>query len=116
MRNLYFAFLLLSLILAGCRNPAAERKIDPYLKIKMAEMLEKNELEQKIPILFRVTDDLTPTHKMVLQKKGIDVKTNIGQIYTATATPKAIYDLASLRFVDRIESSKELQRQIQNDY
>jgi len=116
MRNLYFAFLLLNLILAGCRNPAAERKIDPYLKIKMAEMAGKNELDQKIPILFRVTDELTPTHKMVLQKKGIEIKANIAHIYTASATPKAIYDLAGLRFVDSIEASKEQQRQIQNDF
>jgi hypothetical protein len=112
MKKVIVVLLLLGIIPAGCRNPAAERKIDPYLKIKMAEMLEKNQLDQKIPILFRVTDELSPTHKMILQKNGVEIKANIAHIYTASATPEAIYNLANMRFVDTIEASKELQRQI----
>lgn len=108
-------FLLIGLILASCRDPVAERKIDPYLKLKMAEMKKNQELDQKIPILFKVTDELSQTHKVVLEKKGVEIKASIAHLYTASATPVAIYELAKMRFVASIEASKELRRQIQTD-
>ncbi|MBN2089464.1 hypothetical protein JW964_07615, partial [candidate division KSB1 bacterium] len=62
-------------------------------------------------IIFKINDELSDAHKKVLEKKGISLQANLGNICTATATMKSVYELAQLRFVTYIEPSKELLRE-----
>lgn len=107
--------LLLSIgfILMNCNDPNANRKIDPYLKLIFEDMQEKAQAEKKIPIIFKINDELTDAHKKVLEKKGVVLQANLGNICTANATMKSVYELAQLRFVASIEPSKEVLREYQ---
>lgn len=106
-----FLFLLVGLIPLSCNDPNANRKIDPYLKVIFENMIENSQTEKKIQIIFKINDELSEAHKKVLEKKGISLQANLGNICTASATMKSVYELAQLRFVTAIEPSKELLRE-----
>jgi hypothetical protein len=101
--------------MVNCHDPAAERKIDPYLKLKIEQLAARSQLDQPILILFRTSEELNETHLVVLQKKKIQIQANIGNICTATTTAQGISELAKMRFVLSIEPSKELMRTLQTN-
>ncbi len=103
--------LLLGFIFMDCNDPNANRKIDPYLKVIFENIVENSQTEKKIQIMFKINDELSEAHKKVLEKKGVILQANLGNICTASATMKSVYELAQLRFVTSIEASKELLRE-----
>ncbi|MCI0513956.1 hypothetical protein L0128_12140 [candidate division KSB1 bacterium] len=113
-RLLIFSIILIA-VGANCYDPAAERKIDPYLKLKIEQLAARSQLEQPILILFKSSEELNETHLQVLQKKKIQIQANIGNIYTATTTAQGISELAKMRFVLSIEPSKELKRTLETN-
>ena len=84
-----------------------ERKIDANLQFKMKSLKESARLDENVSVVFKTNETLTDQHKAVLQKKGIRVMANIGNIYTATLPVRKVYDLAKMRFVESIQGSKE---------
>ena len=110
MRTLLIV-LLIGFMLMDCNDPNANRKIDPYLKVILEYMVENSQTEKKIQIIFKINDELSEAHKKVLEKKGVILQANLGNICTASAPMKSVYELAQLRFVTSIEASKELLRE-----
>jgi len=91
----------------ACKDPEVERKIDANLQFKMKSLKESARLDENVSVVFKTNEPLTDQHKAVLQKKGIRVMANIGNIYTATLPVRKVYDLAKMRFVESIQGSKE---------
>jgi hypothetical protein len=111
MMKTIFRFILIGLVLLRCNDPNANRKIDPYLKVIIENMVENSQTDKKIQLIFKINDELSDAHKKVLEKKGITLQATLGNICTASATMKSVYELAQLRFVTSIEPSKELLRE-----
>ncbi len=109
----YFSaiFFVLVFALLSCKDPEAEKKIDANLRMKIKSLNEKSQLDQTISIVFKSTEALTDLHREVLQKKGVQIVANIGQIYTAKLPARSLYDLAKMQFVESIQGSRELKIQ-----
>ncbi len=107
MTKSIYLLLLLSLFI-GCRDSEAERKIDGNLKSELLRLKDKGQPDQRIAILFMINEELTDLHHEVLRQKGIEIKTNIGKIYTATIPAKSVYSFAKLRFIDSIQGQSML--------
>lgn len=105
------AVLAVLLMMLSCKDPEVERKVDANLQLQIKRLYETDQLDQKILIAFKANEMLTDLHREVLQKKGIQIIANIGQIYTAQLPAKSLYDLARMRFVESIQGSRELRIQ-----
>jgi predicted methyltransferase len=105
----YLVALAAIFILTQCKDPAVEKKIDAHLRMKMMTLKQSAQAEATVAVVFKASETLTESHKMVLQKKGIHVTAGIGNIYSATLPANKIYDLAKMRFVESIQGSKEFQ-------
>lgn len=105
----YLMALAAIIILAQCKDPAVEKKIDAHLRLKMMTLKQSAQAEAPVVVVFKSSETLTESHKMVLQKKGIRVTAGIGNIYSATLPAKKVYDLAKMKFVESIQGSKEFQ-------
>jgi len=103
-----FLIILIFFVFVGCKDPEAERKIDATLKAELVQLKQTSEMKQPITVLFRVNEDLTELHHVVLKKNDVKIKANIGSIYTATLPAKSVYNLAKMRFVDYIQGQKKL--------
>jgi hypothetical protein len=99
---------ILSFFLLMCKDPEAERKIDPYLRLQIKNLKATAQLENSISVVFKTNEQLTDEHKAVLEKKGISITGNIGNIYTAKLPASAVYDLARMRFTESIQGSREM--------
>ncbi len=99
---------ILSFFLLMCRDPEAERKIDPYLRLQIKNLKATAQLDNSISVVFKTNEQLTDEHKAVLAKKGISITGNIGNIYTAKLPASAVYDLAKMRFTESIQGSREM--------
>jgi len=100
-------FFTLFLVVAACKDPEVERKIDAHLRLHIKTLQENSQLDKIISIVFKSNETLTDLHKKVLEKKGIKISANIGYIYSATLPAKSLYDLAKMRFVESIQGSRE---------
>ena len=105
---LFTIFFVLAFTVLTCKDPEAERKIDANLRMKIKTLDEGSQLDQTISIVFKSNEALTDLHREVLQKKGVQIVANIGQIYTAKLPACSLYDLAKMRFVESIQGSQEL--------
>lgn len=101
-------FFILIFTLLACKDPEAEKKIDANLRVEIKALDEGSQLDQTISIIFKSNEELTDLHREMLQKKGVQIVANMGQIYTAKLPARSLYDLAKMRFVDSIEGSNEL--------
>lgn len=101
-------FLIVIFFLNGCKEPKVEQKIDPNLKAELIRLKKTSQLTRQITILFKVNEELTDLHYLILKKKGVKISANIGNIYTATIPAKSIYDLAKMRFIDYVQGQKRL--------
>jgi len=100
--------IVTSFILLVCKDPAVEQKIDPQLRLQLKNLKANSQLDNSISIVFKTNEQLTDDHKAVLEKKGISILGNIGNIYTAKLPAKSVYDLAKMRFTDSIQGSREM--------
>jgi hypothetical protein len=105
---IFIVMSILSVFLLMCRDPEVERKLDPYLRLQVKNLKETAQLDNSISVVFKTNEQLTDEHKAVLEKKGISITGNIGNIYTAKLPAKAVYDLAKMRFTDSIQGSREM--------
>lgn len=103
-----FFISILSIFLISCKDPEVERKIDPLLRLQLKNLKTSAQLENSISVVFKTNETLTDEHKTVLEKKGISITGNIGNIYTAKLPAKAVYELAKMRFTDSIQGSREM--------
>ena len=108
---LFTVFFILVFTVLTCKDPEAEKKIDANLRMKIKTLDEDSQLDQTITIVFKSNEALTDLHREALQKKGIQIIANIGQIYTAKLPGRLLYDLAKMRFVESIQGSSELKIQ-----
>lgn len=90
-----------------CKDIETEKKIDPNLKLRIKNLNETSQLDQKLSVVFKVNEDFTDLHRRLLRKNEIKIIANIGHIYTASLPARKIYDLAKMKFVDYIQSSRE---------
>ena len=102
------AMSILSAVLLMCKDPEVERKIDPYLRLQIKNLKATAQLENSLSVVFKTNEQLTDEHKTVLEKKGILITGNIGNIYTARMPARAVYDLAKMRFTESIQGSREM--------
>ena len=105
---LFTSFCIFILMILSCKDPEVERKLDASLRLQIKTLHEDSQLDQIISIVFKSNEALTDLHREVLQKKGIQIIANIGQIYTAKLPARSLYDLAKMRFVESIQGSREL--------
>ena len=109
----YHFFKKISLILLFCstfffcKDIETEKKIDPNLKLRIKNLNETSQLDQKLSVVFKVNEDITDLHRQLLRKNEVKIIANIGHIYTASLPARKIYDLAKMKFVDYIQSSRE---------
>jgi len=94
--------------LVNCKEKKLGPKVDPYLRIEIKRLAERNELDKPLLVLLKVNEDLTETHKVILKKHNVSIKANIAHIYTAFIPAKSIYDVVRFRFIDYIEAPKDL--------
>lgn len=99
---------ILMLFAFSCKDADFERKVDPGLKLQLKHLKEASQLDNKLPVLFKVTETLTEAHKSFLKEKNIKIIANIGPIYTAALPARSVYDLAKMKFVETIQSSRTL--------
>ena len=90
-----------------CKDIETEKKIDPNLKLRIKNLNETSQLDQKLSVVFKVNEEVTDLHRQLLRKNEIKIIANIGPIYTASLPARKIYDLAKMKFVDHIQSSRE---------
>ena len=107
--RLYAILIIVSMLcLLVCKDPAVEQKIDPQLRLQLKNMKANSQLDNSISIVFKTNEQLTDAHKTVLEKKGILITGNIGNIYTAKLPARSLYDLAKMRFTESIQGSREM--------
>lgn len=111
IHHLVTIFAIALLMILSCKDPVVEKKLDASLRLQIKQLHDTAQLDQTISIVFKSTEALTDLHREVLQKKGIQIIANIGQIYTAKLPAKSLYDLAKMRFVESIQGSRELKIQ-----
>jgi len=99
--------LICCLILSFCKEVEIEKKIDPNLRLHLNNLKSASQLDQKITIIFKVNENITDSQHQVLRKHEIKVVSNIGHIYTASLPARKIPDLANMKFVEYIQSSKK---------
>lgn len=105
----YFMFIIsLSLMCISCKDNEAEKKIGANLKFKIKQLYDSSKNDQILNVVLKSNETLTDFHKKVLQNKGVKILANIGNIYTASLPARLVYELAGMKFVDSIQSSKEV--------
>ncbi|MBD3288088.1 hypothetical protein GF337_04735 [candidate division KSB1 bacterium] len=115
-RKYTFLLILASFLLAmTCKDPEIEKKIDPNLKSELIKLKKADQLDQNITILFKVNEQLTEVHHIMLEKNNVEISANIGNIYTAVIPANSIYDFAKMRFVDYIQGQKRLKTQLDDE-
>jgi len=97
---------LTCLIFFSCKDIETEKKIDPDLKLRIKNLAKTSQLDQKLSIVFKVNEDITDLHRQVLQNNKVKIIANIGHIYTASVPANKIYNLAKMKFIDYVQSSK----------
>ncbi len=107
IKNTVLFILLFSNLLCYCKDPMVEKKIDLNLKTELIRLKKSSKLNEQITILFKVNEELTDIHHDVLNNNGVKIKTNIGNIYTATIPAKSVYNLAKIRFIDYVQGQKK---------
>ena len=109
-KNKYLIFIIVTTLvfIADCKDPRVEQKLDSKLKTNLIRLKETSQLNKRITILFRVNEELTDLHHVVLKKRGVKIRANIGDVYTATIPAKSIYGLAKMRFIDYIQGQMTL--------
>ena len=100
--------ILLLFVVIVCKDPEVERKIDANLKAELIKLKKESNLEKQITILFRVNEELSELHHIVLKKNNVQIGANIGDIYTAKVPAKSVYNVAKLRFIDYVQGEKKL--------
>ena len=112
-RNLVTAivstFLFLCLNFLFCKDIEVDKKIDPNFKPFLQNLKDNSQLNQKVSVVFKVNEDITDLHLRVLKNNDVNIIANIGHIYTASLPASKIYNLAKLKFVEYIQSSRRLQ-------
>ena len=115
-RKYAFLLILLSIIVATtCKDPEVEKKIDPNLKSELIKLQKTGQLDQNITILFKVNEQLTDVHYIMLEKNNVEISAHIGNIYTAVIPARSVYDFAKMRFVDYIQGQKQLKTQLDKE-
>lgn len=111
-KKLSLLLILAPLILVTtCKDPEVEKKIDPNLKAELLKLKKTDQLDNNITILFKVNENLTEIHHIMLEKNNVVINANIGNIYTAVIPARSIYDFAKMRFVEHIQGQKRLKTQ-----
>jgi len=95
-------------IFFACKDPGVEKKIDANLRLQLTTLKQTSQLDQNISVVFKTNEALTDLHKTVLQKQGINITANIGNIYTAKLPASSLYDLAKMKFVESIQGSRQV--------
>ena len=112
--NIYYFITLFGVLVIAtlsCKDPEVERKIDAQLRMQIKMLIEADQLDRTLSIVFKSNGPLTDLHRQVLKDKGIEINANIGQIYTAKLQAQSLYDLAKMRFVESIQGSREVKIQ-----
>ena len=94
-------------VLFFCKDIEIEKKIDANLRLQLKNQKVASQLDQKLTIIFKVNEEITGLHRQVLSRIDVKIIANIGHIYTASIPARNIIDLARMKFVTYIQSSKE---------
>ena len=100
--------VVILILLIGCKDPEVEKKIDANLKAELIKLKKTAQLDKQITILFKVNEELSDLHQIMLKKNGVKITANIGDIYTGKIPAKSVYSFAKMRFIDYIQGQKKL--------
>lgn len=103
----YSILILLTLIyIVNCKDPKVMKKIDSKLKSEITILSEKNQINQRIVILFKVNENLTDLHYEILKREEVNINANIASIFTATIPANKVYNIAKLRWIEYVQGQK----------
>ena len=90
----------------GCKDPKVIKKIDQSLRVELAQLKENSQMEKRIAVVFRVNEELTDLHHLVLERESVKIIAHIGDIFTGTVPAKNVYNVAKFRFVEYVQGQR----------
>jgi hypothetical protein len=106
---MFYAGIWCCLVFLFCKEAGIEKKFDPNLRLKLRNMSQVAPSDQSILIVFKMNEKITDKHKEIFEQNGVHLIANIGQICTANVPAQKIIDLAKMKFVDYIQSSRNFE-------
>ncbi|MGH7494364.1 MAG: hypothetical protein ACREOO_18485 [bacterium] len=113
MKPILLSLSFIPYILLGCAPSggasaqAWEKKIDPRLRAEIHALNAESAKTRSFPVLIKFKTDLSATQKTELEKAGVYLHSQIGDIATAVLAADTISELAKKDYVIYLEASKE---------